>query len=136
MARLAALHGRCAADGGALHAASVATGASSQPDRDLRGLPPARIDAPHRYGEAAAGLRTVAAQLNQPPVLDAEPPKPVQRWTASDYAKNGRFVQELAGAIFHMLAAKPESASSISAAATARSRRRSGRSAPMSLALI
>ncbi|HKB00524.1 MAG TPA: class I SAM-dependent methyltransferase [Methyloceanibacter sp.] len=49
----------------------------------------------------------MAAQLNQPPALDAEPPKPVQRWTASDYAKNGRFVQELAGAIFHMLAAKP-----------------------------
>jgi SAM-dependent methyltransferase len=49
----------------------------------------------------------VAAQLNEPPALDAEPPKPVQRWAASDYAKNGRFVQELAGAIFHMLAAKP-----------------------------
>jgi len=49
----------------------------------------------------------VAAQLNEQPALDAEPPKPVQRWTASDYAKNGRFVQELAGAIFHMLAAKP-----------------------------
>jgi SAM-dependent methyltransferase len=45
--------------------------------------------------------------LNDPPALDAEPPKPVQRWAASDYAKNGRFVQELAGAIFHMLAAKP-----------------------------
>jgi SAM-dependent methyltransferase len=48
----------------------------------------------------------VAAQLNEP-ALDAEPPKPVQRWTASDYAKNGRFVQELAGPIFHMLEAKP-----------------------------
>jgi len=49
----------------------------------------------------------VATQLNEPPALDAEPPKPVQRWAASDYAKNGRFVQELAGAIFHMLEAKP-----------------------------
>ncbi len=49
----------------------------------------------------------MAAQLNEPQALDAEPPKPVQRWAASDYAKNGRFVQELAGAIFHMLAAKP-----------------------------
>jgi SAM-dependent methyltransferase len=49
----------------------------------------------------------VAAQLNEPSALDAEPPKPVQRWTASDYAKNGRFVQELAGPIFHMLEAKP-----------------------------
>lgn len=49
----------------------------------------------------------MAAQLNEPPALDAEPPKPVQRWTASDYAKNGRFVQELAGPIFHMLEAKP-----------------------------
>ena len=46
----------------------------------------------------------MAAQLNEPPALDAEPPKPVQRWTASDYAKNGRFVQELAGSIFE---AKP-----------------------------
>jgi SAM-dependent methyltransferase len=49
----------------------------------------------------------VAAQLNEPPALDAELPTPVQRWTASDYAKNGRFVQELAGPIFHMLEAKP-----------------------------
>ena len=49
----------------------------------------------------------MAAQLNEPPALDAEPPKSVQRWTASDYAKNGRFVQELAGPIFHMLEAKP-----------------------------
>ena len=49
----------------------------------------------------------MAAQLNEPSALDAEPPKPVQRWTASDYAKNGRFVQELAGPIFHMLEAKP-----------------------------
>jgi hypothetical protein len=45
--------------------------------------------------------------LNEPPALDAELPTPVQRWTASDYAKNGRFVQELAGPIFHMLEAKP-----------------------------
>ncbi len=34
-------------------------------------------------------------------------PRPVQRWSASDYAKNGRFVQELAGPIFAMLAPKP-----------------------------
>ncbi|MEZ5827854.1 MAG: class I SAM-dependent methyltransferase [Hyphomicrobiales bacterium] len=34
-------------------------------------------------------------------------PKAVQRWSASDYAKNGRFVQELAGAVFAMLAPKP-----------------------------
>jgi SAM-dependent methyltransferase len=35
------------------------------------------------------------------------PPKPIQRWSASDYAKNGRFVQEMAGAVFAMLASKP-----------------------------
>jgi SAM-dependent methyltransferase len=34
-------------------------------------------------------------------------PKAVQRWSASDYAKNGRFVHELAGAVFAMLAPKP-----------------------------
>ena len=34
-------------------------------------------------------------------------PVSVQRWSASDYAKNGRFVQELAGPIFAMLAPKP-----------------------------
>jgi len=39
--------------------------------------------------------------------VDNAPPKPVQRWSASDYAKNGRFVQELAGPVFGMLAAKP-----------------------------
>ena len=38
---------------------------------------------------------------------DAAPPKPVQRWSASDYARNGRFVQELAGAIFAMLEPRP-----------------------------
>ncbi len=27
---------------------------------------------------------------------ELSPPKPVQRWTVADYAKNGRFVQELA----------------------------------------
>ena len=34
-------------------------------------------------------------------------PKPVQRWSASDYARNGRFVQELAGPIFAMLSPRP-----------------------------
>jgi SAM-dependent methyltransferase len=34
-------------------------------------------------------------------------PEAVQRWSASDYAKNGRFVQELAGPVFAMLAPKP-----------------------------
>jgi SAM-dependent methyltransferase len=38
---------------------------------------------------------------------DTATPKAVQRWSASDYAKNGRFVQELAGAVFAMLAPKP-----------------------------
>jgi SAM-dependent methyltransferase len=47
----------------------------------------------------------VATQVTQP--TDAAPPKPVQRWSASDYAKNGRFVQELAGPVFGMLGAKP-----------------------------
>jgi SAM-dependent methyltransferase len=41
------------------------------------------------------------------PATDAAPPIAVQRWSASDYAKNGRFVQDLAGPIFAMLAAKP-----------------------------
>jgi SAM-dependent methyltransferase len=40
-------------------------------------------------------------------LLDSAPPKPVQRWSASDYAKNGRFVQELAGPVLAMLGAKP-----------------------------
>lgn len=34
-------------------------------------------------------------------------PKAVQRWSASDYAKNGRFVPDLAGPVFAMLAPKP-----------------------------
>jgi SAM-dependent methyltransferase len=38
---------------------------------------------------------------------EAAPPKPVQRWSASDYARNGRFVQELASQIFATLAPKP-----------------------------
>jgi SAM-dependent methyltransferase len=41
------------------------------------------------------------------PMLDADLMKPVQRWSASDYAKNGRFVQEMAGQVFSMLAPKP-----------------------------
>jgi SAM-dependent methyltransferase len=43
----------------------------------------------------------VTTQVSEPA---AEAPKPVQRWSASDYARNGRFVQELAGAVFAMLA--------------------------------
>jgi SAM-dependent methyltransferase len=38
---------------------------------------------------------------------ELSPPKPVQRWTAADYAKNGRFVQELAGPLLDMLAPQP-----------------------------
>ncbi|MEX2166264.1 MAG: class I SAM-dependent methyltransferase [Methyloceanibacter sp.] len=34
-------------------------------------------------------------------------PKAVQRWSASDYARNGRFVQEMAGPVFAMLAPRP-----------------------------
>ena len=49
----------------------------------------------------------MAAQVTQHKTSDTAPPKPVQRWSASDYAKNGRFVQELAGPIFGMLGAKP-----------------------------
>jgi len=45
--------------------------------------------------------------VTQPTTLDVAPPKAVQRWSASDYAKNGRFVQELAGPVFGMLCAKP-----------------------------
>lgn len=41
------------------------------------------------------------------PTTDAAPPNAVQRWSASDYAKNGRFVQDLAGPIFAMLGPKP-----------------------------
>jgi len=40
------------------------------------------------------------------PTTDTPPPVAVQRWSASDYAKNGRFVQELAGPIFALLAPK------------------------------
>jgi SAM-dependent methyltransferase len=39
--------------------------------------------------------------------LDVTPPRPVQHWSASDYARNGRFVQELAGPVFAMLAPRP-----------------------------
>jgi trans-aconitate methyltransferase len=45
--------------------------------------------------------------VSKAPTLDATPPKAVQRWSASDYARNGRFVQELAGPVFAMLAPKP-----------------------------
>jgi SAM-dependent methyltransferase len=40
-------------------------------------------------------------------MLDTDLLKPVQRWSASDYAKNGRFVQEMAGQVYAMLAPKP-----------------------------
>jgi SAM-dependent methyltransferase len=39
--------------------------------------------------------------------LESVLPKAVQRWSASDYARDGRFVQELAGPVFAMLAPKP-----------------------------
>src|SRR4029079_3186100 len=55
----------------------------------------------------AVGLRAGAAEMSRDTLLDPAPPKPVQRWSASDYARNGRFVQELAGPVFGMLDAKP-----------------------------
>ncbi len=38
---------------------------------------------------------------------DTVPPLAPQRWSASDYARNGRFVQESVGPIFAWLAPKP-----------------------------
>lgn len=40
-------------------------------------------------------------------VRETVPLEAGQRWSASDYAKNGRFVQELAGPVFAMLGPKP-----------------------------
>ena len=40
-------------------------------------------------------------------ITDNALPQSVQSWSASDYAKNGRFVQDLAGPIFAMLSPKP-----------------------------
>ena len=34
-------------------------------------------------------------------------PRVLQRWSASDFAKNGRFIQDMAGPIFALLAPKP-----------------------------
>ena len=45
--------------------------------------------------------------MSKATTLDAVLPKAVQRWSAADYAKNGRFVQEMAGAVFAMLVPKP-----------------------------
>jgi trans-aconitate methyltransferase len=36
--------------------------------------------------------------------VETTPPKPVQRWSADDYAKNGRFVSELARPVLDLLA--------------------------------
>lgn len=44
--------------------------------------------------------------MSKATTLEGAPPKAVQRWSASDYARNGRFVQELAGPVFAMLAPK------------------------------
>ena len=41
------------------------------------------------------------------PTPDAMPPVALQRWSASDFAKNGRFMQDMAGPIFALLAPKP-----------------------------
>jgi SAM-dependent methyltransferase len=45
--------------------------------------------------------------MTQEMLSETELPKSVQRWSASDYARNGRFVQEMAGQVFGMLAPKP-----------------------------
>jgi SAM-dependent methyltransferase len=45
--------------------------------------------------------------MTQETLSEIDLPKSVQRWSASDYAKNGRFVQEMAGQVFSMLAPKP-----------------------------
>jgi len=40
-------------------------------------------------------------------VVETTPPKPVQRWSAETYARNGRFVSDLARPVLDMLAPKP-----------------------------
>ena len=104
-----------------LHAAPVGKGASSQYDRHLRGLSAARLDASPRRPHTAFGLRAVATQMKRAQLLDAAPPTPVQRWSASDYARERPL---RAGArrtgLRHARRRSRASASSISAAATAR----------------
>ncbi len=39
--------------------------------------------------------------------VETTPPRSVQRWSADDYARNGRFVSELARPVLDMLAPKP-----------------------------
>ena len=39
--------------------------------------------------------------------VETSPPKPVQRWSAEDYARHGRFVSELARPTRDMLAPGP-----------------------------
>jgi SAM-dependent methyltransferase len=46
------------------------------------------------------------AELILMTILDASPPKAVQRWLADDYARNGRFVWELAKPVLGLLAPK------------------------------
>ncbi len=41
------------------------------------------------------------------PMSDVAPPPAAQRWSASDYARNGHFVQDSAGPVFAWLAPKP-----------------------------
>ncbi|MGV1014587.1 MAG: class I SAM-dependent methyltransferase [Methyloceanibacter sp.] len=48
----------------------------------------------------------MAAEVTSETAFDVATPKAVQRWSAQDYARNGRFVQELAGPVFAMLAPK------------------------------
>ncbi|MGD0531760.1 MAG: methyltransferase domain-containing protein, partial [Methyloceanibacter sp.] len=38
--------------------------------------------------------------------VETTPPKPVQRWSADDYARNGRFVSELTRPVLDLLAPK------------------------------
>lgn len=45
--------------------------------------------------------------MSDAPATGVTLPESVQSWSASDYAKNGRFVQDLAGPIFAMLGPKP-----------------------------
>ena len=41
------------------------------------------------------------------PTLDMLPPGARQRWSAPDFAKNGRFMQDMAGPVFALLSPKP-----------------------------
>ena len=104
MACLAALYCRCAADGALQPRPWEQAHRPNMTGTHEAYRPPGRPCAPKPASRRWITSPGSRRDERREAARGRTAPEAVQRWTAADYAQNGRFVQELAGPIFDMLA--------------------------------